>query len=835
MTALWALYIAACLLGAAHAGPRPAPLPAPSVTFVPGSLPPVGAGAVETIAVVVRAQPSVPRHEARVELRTPPGVRATPGARTVSLAPGRSATAFFKLTFSREMPAGARITARVNSEELGSVRVGESCDLEAVTWKARLDSAGEAEARGWASADFDDSGWQERCLPSMWNETGVTYLRTRLFVPVSWRSKPIYLRIRAVDDIDVCYMNGMEIGRTSGWDTQRSYLVDPGVIRFGQSNVLCIAVDNAAWGGGIYRSPSSFGISEEASSPAPLIRREGRAKPGPIGRPMPFRRMRVEGGVLRYEDGGEVALWGVNYYPQSWYQFENMKRLGVDMKKAIRDDLDDMTRMGVEVIRIHVFDREISDHAGNLIANEHLDLLDYLISEGSKRGIYFMFTPIAWWGGPNEKPDSFSARTPKEFMFCDEPAIAAQANYLTNWLNHKNAYTSSRYKDEPAVCALEIMNEPAYADYNTMVDPAASYYRCDPTFTKPFKDRLMKRWMAWCASNGIEPRSWFFPVFRYEILSDYLNAMYKAIRHTGAKQPVACALFDTAGKEDLIAAVADSRCEAVTTGTYAGTWDKVGDSVNYLPYTANDRLDARLGSKARLVYEFDGIKTFGAYLYPAFARKFRNLGAQICCMFQYDSSTTAEWNTDWDAHYLNWRYTPAKAVSFLIGANAFHDIPRGAAYPTVGTEQRFGKCAVSFDRNASIYSDGRACYIGAGPTALWRPLRVPEKPEMVIAVGDSPFADYSGTGAYSLKIDYAGRAAMLTVEPDAVVVGDPWHPKHDASAVVLKNETHPFRLRLPGVDVSFAARTEDGSGAMTELPVRQNTFDVSCGKYYIMW
>lgn len=47
-------------------------------------------------------------------------------------------------------------------------------------------------------------------------------------------------------------------------------------------------------------------------------------------------------------------------------------------------------------------------------------------------------------------------------------------------------------------------------------------------------------------------------------------------------------------------------------------------------------------------------------------------------MFQYDSRSTAEWNTDWDAHYLNLLYTPGKAVSLLIGGQVFREIPRGA-------------------------------------------------------------------------------------------------------------------------------------------------------------
>jgi hypothetical protein len=542
--------------------------------------------------------------------------------------------------------------------------------------------------------------------------------------------------------------------------------------------------------------------------------------------------MQVKDGVLLYQDGGEVALWGVNYYPQSWHQFDNMKRLGVDMKKAIRDDLDDMRRMDVEVIRIHVFDREISDAAGNLLDNEHLDLLDYLISEASRRGIYFMFTPIAWWPGPNENPDSFSARCPKEYMFCDEAAIRAQARYLANWLGHVNRYTGKRYQDEPAICALEIMNEPAYPDYATMTNPAASYYTFDLKKAAPFKEALHEKWLNWCTAHTIEPLPRSFPRFRYELMTNYLRTMHRAIRSADAKQPVAAALCETGGRDDLIDAIADSPCEAITTGLYAGDWNKAADGVNLLPWTDNKDLDARLHKKARLIYEYDGIKTLDSYFYPACARHFRHYGAQICCMFQYDSRTTAEWNTDWDAHYLNLLFTPNKAVSFCIGGKVFHNLPRGATFPTEGATQSFGNCVVSFDRNISLYADDSS-YLNSAPFKGWQPLPAPEKPVLIMGVGDSPYADYCGSGIYTLKIDYAKHSAGLLVNPDARLVGDPWHPDPRKSAVVLRDEPHRFALKIPGLALTRVNRRDGTANRVIE--VKDNTFEVSQGLYDLRW
>lgn len=555
---------------------------------------------------------------------------------------------------------------------------------------------------------------------------------------------------------------------------------------------------------------------------------------GSIGKPLPFRRVYVDNGVLRYNDGSEVSLWGVNYYPQSSAQYLNMKSNCPDMKKAIQNDLDDMKKMGVEVIRIHVFDREISDAKGNLVDNIHLDLLDYLISEGSKRGIYFFFTPIAWWPTQHwENPDSFSSRCPKEYMFCDDETIIAEANYLKNWLNHVNRYTGKQYKNEPAFCALEIMNEPAFADYNRMMDPESSYYEFDKEKTKPFKKRMLEKWQVWCASNGLETDKKYFPIFRYELESRYLDAMYKAVRHTGAKQPIAVAIWDLCGGNDLMQAIADSQCEGITINIYAGDWNKSATGVNLLKDTINKPLDPRLGRKARLAYEWDGIKTMDTYFYPTAARHFRNRGAQISCVFQYDSSVTAEWNLDWDCHYLNLFYTPGKSMSFEIGGRVFHDLPRGSVYSTDGATQTFGNCVASFDRNISIYSDGKS-YLNTAPFKGWNPLSTPKHPTSIMGVGDSPYIHYSGTGIYTIKLDYIKRRAELTVNPDADLVGDPWttaYSNQKISAVVLKHRTYPFILKVQDVTLTGVKKAGDGSA----VPVADSTFTVTDGDYILTW
>lgn len=799
--------------------------------FLPPNLPPMRAGEQKSVVAILRGD-SAKAKTVRVTLKAPRDLVVSPSYRAVTLQPGRKAAAFFKVKATAKAQSSATVVALVNSTPVGSMGVGVSYDLGAVAWRAAFDKDGVGVAQGWMKPGFDDAAWATWMLPRQWSDGGITYLRAKLFVPESWRGKAVHLRLRAVDDADVCYLNGVEIGRTDGWDARRDYKIGPKMVRYGQENLLCIAVNNnPGGGGGIYWTPNTFGIAE----PQRIETRTARlAAPGKIGSPMPFRRMLVKNGVLVYEDGGEVCLWGVNYYPQSWNQFHNMKQTGVDMHKAIRDDLDDMKQMGVEVIRIHVFDREISDADGGLLDNEHSELLDYLVSEATKRGIYFMFTPIGWWGSKGDNPASFSAVTPKEYMFCDDAAIKAQANYLKNWLNHVNRYTGRAYKNEPAVCLLEIMNEPAYVDYPGIVDASWAYFTWDRDRVPEFKARYIKKWQAWCASNGVACDQAFWPLFRYEVMSRYLETMYKSIRGTGAKQPVACSIVETNQNQDLIEAIADSRCEAITLGGYIGNFNDNFDRVNLLPQLGNTALDPLLNRKARAIYEFDALRTMDSYLYPALARRFRNQGAQICAMFQYDSRVTAERNSDWNVHYLNYYYTPSKAVSHMIGGKAFHELPRGSAFPTTGTTQFFGHCAVSFDRNVSVYSTDD-CYLNSAPFAGWRPTKAPEKPRYVTSVGDSPYASYSGTGIYSLVMDYPNKIGKLTVNSDAVRVGDPWNPDGVRSVVELRNEAHSFRLNMVGINLSGVTKFDVGGDRGSETSCQGNAFQAGPEVYYLTW
>ena len=194
-----------------------------------------------------------------------------------------------------------------------------------------------------------------------------------------------------------------------------------------------------------------------------------------------------EKGVIRWVNSNEeVQGFGVNYTVPFAHAYRSAKRLGIDPKKEIDNDVYHFSRLGFDLYRIHVWDTEISDSLGNLIENEHLDAFDYLLKKLIDKDIDFVITPIAFWGNgwpePDEETLGFSHKYGKGESLTNPDAIKAQQNYLEQFLNHVNPYTNVAYKDEPNMIAFEVSNEPHHRGEAEVVT----------TFVKGMTDAMRK-------------------------------------------------------------------------------------------------------------------------------------------------------------------------------------------------------------------------------------------------------------------------------------------------------------------------------------------------------
>jgi hypothetical protein len=468
-------------------------------------------------------------------------------------------------------------------------------------------------------------------------------------------------------------------------------------------------------------------------------------------------------GVVRWRGSGkEVTLYGANYCIMSGSDYRMAGLVSRDRKAMIDEDMAQFARMGWTGLRLCSWgDWENADEAGNLIANDHVDLLDYLIAKARERGIYILLTPIHTYNpafaDQVNKPSpniGFSKYFERAEMGTNPKSIAAQVNYIKQVLNHVNPYTHAAIKDEPAILFIEMINEPVHHPE----DMAGSVA--------------------------------------------YINALVGAVRETGCKKIT----FHNVSQDFAIApAIKQSMVDGVSFGWYPSSL-VAGHTLkgNFLQAVDGypDMLRPELNGKPRIVYEFDQADLITGYMYPAMARTYRAVGAQFAAMFAYDMLQTAPFNLGWQTHFLNLVHTPKKALSAVIAAEAMRRLPRMQAYGRYPDDLAFGDFRVSYERDAALLNSADA-FMNAGTTDA-QP-RDPNALKHIAGFESSGVIDYEGSGAYFLDKVQAG-VWRLEVYPDEVLVRDPFEqPRADKIVSRLLYRSWPMGIRLPDLGSRFFA------------------------------
>lgn len=493
-------------------------------------------------------------------------------------------------------------------------------------------------------------------------------------------------------------------------------------------------------------------------------------------------------GVMRWSDTRqEAAFYGVNYCLPFAHGYRAIGYLGKDHKAAIDRDVYHFARLGFNAYRIHIWDVELSDSVGNLLENQHLDLLDYLIAKLRERGIRTVITCMTTFGNGyperNEPTGGFSYRYDKCEVHSHPEAIRAQERYVSQLVQHRNPYTGLAYHDDPYIVGFEINNEPCHTG--------------DPAQTR-----------------------------------DYINRMLAAIKEAGNTKPV---FYNVSHNMDHVGAYFDTAVQGATyqwypIGLVAGFTRKG----NFLPYLDQYSIPfSTLGGfdgKAKIVYEFDPADAAYTYLYPAMARTFRSQGFQWITQFAYDPIDLARYNTDYQTHYLNLAYTPGKAISMKIAAEVARRVDRGESFGAYPADTLFGEFLVSHKQDLSVLNSDTVFFY-SNHTAV--PPRAREKLTAVAGCGSSPLVSYEGTGAYFLDRLEPG-VWRLEVMPDAVAVADPYaKPSLSREAVTIAWNTWPMQLRLPDLGSGFGVVPLTGETDAAPSRAKDGTLTVRPGVYLL--
>lgn len=541
-------------------------------------------------------------------------------------------------------------------------------------------------------------------------------------------------------------------------------------------------------------------------------------------------------GVLVHADGREVALWGVNYeFNLSWEYRSYFAPLGVpptfEALKEIADrDFEEFVTLGVEIARVHLLPADFTDASGNLVDTPFLQALDYLVAKCREKGMYVYLSLFNRMGGDYLK-DSFAARVYGEngerdrekFPYLFDPGlVAAYENYVRQLLGRRNPFSQTTYADEAAIAVWELMNEPEFPSLEELDWRGCEHIKAD--------------WLAWRAKHRDRDEAAAFRAYQQERTREFLDRFCAAIRETGAQQPVFWS-YNWPGfigrHAEIAAAVRESRIDGISFCLYPGQNDlpyPIDHSnlpslaqTNYLPMLLPDGVDwsevrrTRAGGKAVVVYEFETWCNDTAYLYPAMARLFRELGAQIACMWEYDPAIAAEYNLV-PSHFLNLRTSPAKAASFIVAGEVFRRYPRGRRLPGErldATEFRFGQFGSSFSANTSWFiGDDTLMYSRHLPPELAGELPVREW-RSIAGTGGSAAMEVSGDGLY--RLEKVPEGYRLTLLPDTEIQGDLWKPARGAPKIRLRTDARTVKLKIPGWTGRFVvSSTRDTPVAVAE-------------------
>lgn len=465
-------------------------------------------------------------------------------------------------------------------------------------------------------------------------------------------------------------------------------------------------------------------------------------------------------GVMRWSDTRREALfYGVNYTLPFAHAYRAIQYLGLDHEAAIDRDVYHFARLGFNAYRIHLWDVELTDGEGNLLENEHLRLLDYLIARLRERDIRILITAQTNFGNGyperNFPTGGFSYRYDKCRIHQDPRAIAAQEKYIAALVDHINPYTRQAYKDDPYIVGFEINNEPCHT--GTVAETKA-----------------------------------------------YIDRMLAALRKAGNRKPV---FYNVSHNREVVEAYYDTAVQGTTYQWYPiGLVSGYTRHGNFLPYVDTypipfDNVKGYTG-KARLIYEFDPADVMYSYLYPAVARTFRQAGFQWITQFAYDPLDLAHANTEYQTHYLNLAYTPGKAIGMKIAGEVVRHTRSGQSFGTYPQDTIFQDVRVSYRQDLSELNRPDAFF--HTNTTQTRPV-APDRLEAVAGCGSSPVVGYEGSGAYFIDRLEEG-VWRLEVMPDVVQTGDPFaKPSLRKEVMALVCGRWDMTLRLPDLGDTFTA------------------------------
>jgi sialate O-acetylesterase len=162
----------------------------------------------------------------------------------------------------KQMPAFAPAVAAMEGG-LTQEQINAKFEKDMRVWMDALAAKDPGYQQGklpWIEPGFDASAWKKMTLPGFWEKAGLANVdgtidfRRTFTVPASWAGKDVTLNLGAVDDADVTWFNGAEVGHMEAFYYKRTYTIPGNLVKAGE-NTIAVRVYDGAGNGGFEAGP----------------------------------------------------------------------------------------------------------------------------------------------------------------------------------------------------------------------------------------------------------------------------------------------------------------------------------------------------------------------------------------------------------------------------------------------------------------------------------------------------------------------------------------------------------------------------------------------------
>ena len=100
---------------------------------------------------------------------------------------------------------------------------------------------------------FEAAAWTTVELPALveklgYDVDGMMWFRRTIQIPEAWAGRDLTLSLGAIDDNDITWFNGVQVGATNNWQAKRVYTVPGSAVRAGEA-VLAVRVEDTGGAG----------------------------------------------------------------------------------------------------------------------------------------------------------------------------------------------------------------------------------------------------------------------------------------------------------------------------------------------------------------------------------------------------------------------------------------------------------------------------------------------------------------------------------------------------------------------------------------------------------